>query len=219
MIYVTGDTHGTNCFTKLININFTENDYLIICGDCGIVWHEKTLQQHINLYEKLGCTILFVDGNHENFAMLNNYPVSEYLGGKVHKISNKIYHLMRGEIFIIEGKTFFCFGGADSKDRSQRQENINWWEAERPTYDEFVYAQSNLAKLNNKVDYVITHTCDEKTLFYPIFRTIHAEVYPSNSLLSFIDEIDYSKWFFGHYHLDEEITEKKRCIYLDVISL
>ena len=61
-------------------------------------------------------TTLFVDGNHENFTRLYNYPVEEWHGGKVHKIRDSVLHLMRGEIFEINDKKIFTFGGAKSHD-------------------------------------------------------------------------------------------------------
>ena len=51
-------------------------------------------------------TTLFVDGNHENFTRLYNYPVEEWHGGKVHKIRDSVIHLMRGEIFDIDNKKY-----------------------------------------------------------------------------------------------------------------
>ena len=57
-----------------------------------------------------------MDGKHENFTRLYNYPVEEWYGGKVHKIRDSVLHLMRGEIFNIDNKNFFTFGGAKSHD-------------------------------------------------------------------------------------------------------
>ena len=219
MIYITGDTHGINDFEKLIHHEFKKEDYLIICGDCGIVWNQDKLPIYIKFYEELNCTVLFVDGNHENFSLLNKFPIKNYLGGKVHVISDNIYHLMRGEVFTIEGFTFLAFGGADSIDKHLRKENISWWEEERPTLNDIDNALKNLEKHKNNVDYIITHTCDEKTLYNKCFRSINAKIYPSNTYLNFLEQINYKKWFFGHYHLDQEIDEKKRCLYHDIIYI
>jgi hypothetical protein len=45
MIYVTGDTHGSIDIRKLleneVTNKITEQDYLIICGDFGLVWNYK----------------------------------------------------------------------------------------------------------------------------------------------------------------------------------
>ena len=60
---------------------------------------------------------MFVDGNHENYTRLyNDYPVEEWNGGKVHRIRDSVIHLMRGEIYDIDNKKIFVFGGAFSHD-------------------------------------------------------------------------------------------------------
>ena len=44
MIYVTGDIHGEVDISKLNTQNFSqakEGDYLIICGDFGLIWDIK----------------------------------------------------------------------------------------------------------------------------------------------------------------------------------
>ncbi|MBP3832258.1 MAG: metallophosphoesterase [Clostridia bacterium] len=125
MIYITGDTHSD--FTRLADDQFpiqtemTKNDYVIICGDFGGVWtfeEESNREKYIlDWLNNKNFTTLFVDGNHENFTRLyNDYPVEECHGGKVHKIRDSVLHLMRGEIFDIDGKKIFAFGGAKSHD-------------------------------------------------------------------------------------------------------
>lgn len=38
--------------------------------------------------------------------------------------------------------------------------------------------------------------------------------------LMFIDKVvDYKHWFFGHYHFDRNISDKKTCLYNNVIEL
>lgn len=32
-------------------------------------------------------------------------------------------------------------------------------------------------------------------------------------------EVDYKKWFFGHWHMDTEIGEKFRALWFDVIEI
>ena len=46
---------------------------------------------------------VFIDGNHENYDRLSAYPVTEWRGGKVHRIADNILHLMRGQVFEIDG--------------------------------------------------------------------------------------------------------------------
>ena len=124
MIYITGDTHSSfERFNTMIfpeQYEMTKSDYIIICGDFGGVWNkdEESPKEKwwMEWLEKKPFTTLFVDGNHENFDRLNNYPVEEWNGGNVHKIRPSVIHLMRGQVFTIDGKKIFTFGGAKSQD-------------------------------------------------------------------------------------------------------
>ena len=118
-IYITGDTHGTLDVAKLAKLNkiITEGDYLIVLGDFGICWDDGASDERVrSFWNRQKCHVLFIDGNHENFNLLNAYHVSEWHGGKVHSLGKKITHLMRGQVFELEGKTFFTMGGAASHD-------------------------------------------------------------------------------------------------------
>ena len=113
MVFVTGDTHGD--WINRLNVDsfpeqkeMTKDDYVIICGDFGGVWNfeeESSYEKQVlDWLEQRNFTTLFVDGNHENFTRLYNYSVEAWHGGKVHRIRNSVIHLMRGEIFDIDGK-------------------------------------------------------------------------------------------------------------------
>lgn len=124
MIYITGDTHSD--FSRFTEENFpiqsemTKDDYIIICGDFGGVWtfeeESSREKEALDWLNNKNFTTLFVDGNHENYTRLYNYPIEELKGGKVHKIRDSVLHLMRGEIFDIDNKKIFAFGGARSHD-------------------------------------------------------------------------------------------------------
>ena len=124
MIYVTGDCHQN--FERFNNSIFpeqnemTKDDYVIILGDFGGVWNkDKESNEETMLMDWLDCktyTTLFIDGNHENFDRLYAYPEEEWHGGKVHMIRPSVIHLMRGQVFDIDGASFFAFGGASSHD-------------------------------------------------------------------------------------------------------
>ena len=95
MIYVTGDTHGDfSRFEEDKFSNLTKDDYMIICGDFGGIWNYegklKYEKNNLKRLEKMKFTTLIVDGNHENFNRLYKYPVINWHGGKVHKISSSI---------------------------------------------------------------------------------------------------------------------------------
>ncbi len=123
MIYLTGDIHGDlkrfrkDSFSE--QLDMTKDDYVIILGDFGLIWDQEESEDekyHLDILEKKSYTTLFVDGNHENHDRLNSYPMMDWHGGKVHKIRPSVLHLMRAQIFSIEGMSFFTFGGAASHD-------------------------------------------------------------------------------------------------------
>ena len=78
MIYITGDCHGDyRRFRKDIfpeQKDMTKEDYVIICGDFGF-WDRSREQEYwMRWLEERPFTALWVDGNHENFDLLSEYP-------------------------------------------------------------------------------------------------------------------------------------------------
>jgi len=170
MIFLTGDTHGHYDIHKLNSGNFsvdgmTKDDYVIILGDFGLLWYpygsigDKRQQYWLDWLENKPFTTLFVDGNHENHKMLYELPIVEKFGGKVGKVRDSIFHLKRGEIYVIDSQKFFVMGGAQSIDKASRTVDISWWEAELPTTMEFEYGFQNLEKHKWCVDYILGHNC------------------------------------------------------------
>lgn len=210
MIYITGDTHGIHDISKLKKLNnLTKEDYVIICGDAGFCWdgseHDKIVKDTILGMIPNG-TILWIDGNHENFDIIDNLPITEdFLGGKAQILDTRIIHLMRGEVYTIEGKSFFCFGGGQSIDRIYRTEGISWWSREMPSKTEYKNGLDNLAKHNNKVDFIISHTAP-----HFICKQLVARMYPGEEeIQDYLENIaqstKFNKWYFGHWHMDKVI--------------
>lgn len=223
MIYLTGDTHGEIDVDKLFVGDFakkqlTKADYVIILGDFGFIWKntpddfEKTWLAE---FDKLPWTTLFIDGNHENFSRLNSYPVEQWHGGKVHKINDSVIHLMRGQVFDIDGKKFFTFGGAKSIDAARRTEGISWWTEEQASYAEIQEGFDNLLAHNNKVDYVLTHTCVTEVCNL-IVKSFGSSFYDPDPMTKVLDAyhsaIDFTKWYFAHWHVDKDFG-RFECLY------
>ena len=167
---------------------------------------------------------MFVDGNHENFDLLNSYPVEEWNGGRIHKINESIFHLMRGEIFNIGRYSFFTFGGVFSHDIYRRKEGVSWWQSELPVQDEIDNALNNLTKHHNKVDFIITHDASRELqdlLGYDWENMMPYDGQYQNlsKFLQYIqDNVEYREWFLGHYHIDRHISNF-HVMYDDVIEL
>lgn len=230
MIYITGDVHGELEIGSRLRVkNFpeqkemTENDFVLVAGDFGLIWDRgKTDKYWLKwLNESKKFTTLFIDGNHENHDLLDAYPVEEWNGGKVHKISDKIIHLMRGQVFEIDNHRLFTFGGAASHDKDSRVEGRSWWSREMPSQSEYEEGIRNLEKVNYEVDYIITHTCSMNTLgrVNSEYGLDH-EVDPMHKYFQQIeDQVAYKHWFFGHFHHDQEFPKSQRLLYRDILRL
>lgn len=252
MIYITGDVHAD--FTKFSTKRFpeqkhiTKKDFVIVCGDFGI-WEDNSSERYwLDWLEKKNFTILFVDGNHSNFDRLysKEFPIINYHGGKAHKIRDNIFHLMRGYIFKLEGKTFFTFGGAQSHDiqdgilrlqdykslsdlvkdynsrtrqgQMLRIEHLSWWKQELPSKKEMDRGIKNLEKNNFKVDYVITHCPPHEVCKW-------CGYYDTDKLIDYFDEIlsrglNFIQWWSGHLHKNQYgIYTKYNIVYHDFIRI
>ena len=224
MVYVTGDTHTPVDIHKLSTTMFpeqktmTKDDYVIVCGDFGAVWDGSNTDRYWQKwYKDKNFTTLFVDGNHENFHLLQQFPEREFCGGKVHEIAPSVFHLKRGEIFHIDGKSFFCLGGASSHDKQFRVENVSWWREELPSKQELEHAYQTLEGAGWRVDYIITHCAPKKV------QAQIAEWYENDSATSFLqiveENCEFKHWFFGHYHRDLDLDPKHTCLYQRIIPI
>lgn len=214
MIYMTGDTHGAFDIHKINPDEFiagrslTKDDYVIIAGDFGCIWDGGSSDKFwMNWLESLPWNTLFIDGNHENFDVLNAYPVEEWKGGKVHKIRDNVIHLMRGQVYDIDGEKILTVGGAFSHDTAMRTQGKNWWKQEMITKEEEEETLRNLEKNNYNVDYIVTHDVYASHPYAGLYET-DMSVYDENQcdIQKFLETIrertNYRKWFTGHYHKD-----------------
>ncbi|MGN0299170.1 MAG: metallophosphoesterase [Lachnospiraceae bacterium] len=225
MIYITGDTHGKIDIHKLNTKNFpiqkslTRDDYVIICGDFGMVWCNDAEDLYWQKWlEQRNFTTLWIDGNHENFDLLATYPVEEWHGGLVQRITPNVIHLLRGQVYEIEGKTFFTMGGAASSDRAYRKEGKSWWPQEMPSLEEYQQAEQKLAEVDYQVDYVLTHTPPSNLLYSLGFGGCYDEL--TNWLYHEVEKkVTFRHWYFGHMHDDRELDEKHTLLYNQIVTL
>lgn len=248
MLFVTGDTHGD--FTRFSTENFpeqkemTKDDYVVICGDFGGIWNKdsesKSEKYWLNWLDQKSFTTLFIDGNHENFDRLYQYPVKTFHNGNVHEIRPSVLHLMRGQVFTLENHTFFTFGGARSHDirdgilesndsriskwskdtfKLFRINHVSWWERELPTQEEMDDGLKNLESYNFKVDYVLSHSPYTSVLAQ---MDGGSGLYKSDYLSDYLQEIkcrtEFHQWLFGHMHVNQMFHWDRSCCIYEQIS-
>ena len=245
-VYVTGDTHGG--FQRLGMKYFPEQkkmnreDMVIIAGDFGGLWGGTPAEKYwLDWLEDKPFTTAFLDGNHENFAMLNALPERLWHGGRIHEVRPHVLHLMRGQVFDIEGYTFFTMGGASSHDIQDgildpeepgfeerywrmrraramfRVKGVSWWTEELPSDEEYEEARKNLDAHDWAVDYILTH-CAPTSITQKIIPHARAD-----RLTDFLDEVKnrarYHYWLFGHLHDNQAVDKKHILLWEQVVQV
>ena len=220
MLYITGDTHGNypDFVRRMENAGAGRGDTALICVDFGFIWPDEESREGLEKLKKLPYTVAWIDGNHEDFDTLYEYPTEDWCGGKVHRISDNIVHLMRGECFIIEGRSFFCMGGAYSVDKARRCEHYSWWRQEQPDNEEYTHARKTLERLGYKVDYVLTHTVPESFIHRLGLIPDRHDAQLTGYFEWLYRELDFRQWFAGHFHEDRDFGNF-RILYESVVTL
>jgi DNA repair exonuclease SbcCD nuclease subunit len=149
---------------------------------------------------------------------------------------------MRGQVFEIDGKSIFTFGGASSHDidggilepddsdykrkkqeldrgwRPYRINHVSWWSRELPSEQEMEEGRRNLAIHNQTVDYIVTHCCASSTQIL-----LGGRMYKPDILTAYLEEIKqntrFKKWFFGHYHDNRNVNAEEILLYEQIIRI
>lgn len=221
-LFITGDTHNIINITKFYYSNFpvqmdlTKDDIIFILGDFGGIWNGGEDEQSLlKWYESKNWTTVFLDGNHENFDLLKQYPVVDFNGAAAHKINDSIYHIMRGEVMELNNKKFFILGGAESVDKKERIEGKSWWKEESISPTEFAHSLDSLKDHEWKIDYVLTHTGGTSINNFFGYTSTQSDLF----LDTILKYIDYKQHFCGHLHEDVIVDQKSRVLYDDIIEI
>ena len=223
MVYVTGDMHG--CPERLYDKEFRKlkkGDTLIVCGDFGYIFDGSPLEKKVVDYlSDRRFTVAFVEGTHDNLDKILRCRETVWHGGRVNRIKGTLLHLKRGQIFKIEGNTFFTFGGGESIDKDMRVGTGLWWRAEEPTPDEMAQGVAALNEAGRRVDYIITH--EPPSLVKSAVLMRQGESDRVNKLNGYLEEIDraceFRHWYFGSLHEDRVITQYHTCVFKKLVAV
>lgn len=252
-IFVTGDMHGMIEDLSMRNFpaqkEMNKFDYVIICGDFGFIWSKEETKEEKYLLDWLNTrnfTVLFVDGNHENYDRLETYPISEWNGGKVQFIRPSVIHLMRGQVYEIEGKTFATMGGAPSHDiddgifypedyvdRDELNSAIRKLIISKGGYRNAYFRVKGLDWWEQEIptsaewnEFMRNLSKYDFKVDFVLTHEAPASVIPfispfeptdmSKQLEDIRAQLTYGQWYFAHYHQDRRINEKDNVIYHNV---
>lgn len=98
-----------------------------------------------------GAQLWFVDGNHEDHAMLGR--LSPGPDGRC-PVTDRIWHLPRGYRWEWHGRRWLALGGAVSLDRAERTAGRDWWPEE-----EISAAQAAVVTAAGPADVLVSHDC------------------------------------------------------------
>lgn len=215
-IGILGDLHGDLDHTLIIAGAMSNRGVkvLLVLGDWGFIWPSYNWG---NLVEKLsrrlarrGQTMYFVDGNHEWFPRLYEFPISS---DGIRWVRPNIGHLPRGYRSILGGRwTLAALGGANSIDRHMRAEGLTWWSEESIT-------DEDLDSLGaESVDILVGHDAPLHVPALDLFLAGTARHWPAEELAyATAGRAQFHRGFMqvrprlsmsGHYHrhVDEQVT-------------
>lgn len=204
-----GDWHGSipQGYRGILTAVKEGSNTVVQLGDFGI-WPG---QGGVNYLDRLELelrlnrvTLYFVDGNHEDFTQLYEYPLRQ---DGLRQVRPHIMHLPRGHRWTWHGVSFLALGGAHSVDRPMRTPYASWWPEERITDDDVMRASQggpvdimvchdSPASATNRV--VDTHVGRESP-HWPDAE-LAASAQSREQLQRVVDAVTPLVLFHGHYH-------------------
>jgi len=226
--FVCGDLHGSNDIVKLSELIFkeqedlTKDDVVIQLGDFGLIWYPFDSDKNeesayfLNWLVTRPFTTFVIPGNHENYDIIEKLDTCMMFGAEVFYYDSiesfgegRIYFAKRGEIYTINDKTFWAFGGALSVDKQHRVLGQSYWPRELPSYFEYENGMKNLDMVNWEVDYVVSHTCPANIIpnildsQSKVFSKVNDPV--SEYFFEIYKKLKFKEWHFGHFHKDMKL--------------
>jgi len=161
-ILVAGDWHGNeewavSVIRRIPTLLAGEDQRLILhLGDFGI-WPDKAGQVYLDRVSQAlaeaDAELWFVDGNHEDFARLDQLDRKPGPDGRV-MVGPRIMHLPRGYRWTWHGLTWLACGGGVSLDRAVRTEGVDWWPQEEITTEQEIALSTS-----GHADVMVCHDC------------------------------------------------------------
>lgn len=195
-----GDWHMNTSFAvEAIHYAADNNaDVIVQVGDFGFgfTYYNEYIEKLTEILEMKNLSLLFIDGNHENFDVLRSYNINEH---SYREVSSRIAHLPRGFRWNWGEASFLALGGAFSIDRSHRVKNSSWWVEE--VISEI---DSENAIEGGHADFMITHDIPsgvDLKLTSNLSRSVTREYEKHRNILrKVVDFVKPDELIGGHYH-------------------
>ena len=179
-----GDIHAS--YEALRHIDTKTQGVNCFLGDFNLFGYEQWFDRNDNPQSiKLKSRHWFIDGNHDNFKVLDMTQERPY------QVAENIFHIPRG---FVSGSVLFI-GGAYSIDKTDRIWGVDWYPQEECSWMEM----GNILTINKKIEVIVTHGVPSKSdnALMP-YRSL------DSSTNKFFDEVlqtfKPSLWIHGHHH-------------------
>lgn len=230
-VFVVGDLHGgQDGEMKYLNTskwpeqkNLTKEDVLVQLGDFGYLWYHDTHKRYKEdqywqeWFASRNYTTLIVLGNHENWDIYNELPITEKWNGLVKVLETKkgpLYFAITGEVYLINDKRILCVPHASSIDKMNRTHGESWWKQEDINTQEIEHTLDNLLKPENEtIDYILSHTMPDSMIEQFLHMTIQNAGKFNDPTAKFLEHI-WSEHDIrygvhcGHFHQDRKYFRK-----------
>lgn len=208
MVTFAGDWHGEAwAADKTIAWAAYQGSQVILhTGDFG-VWSGSGGQFFLKAVSaalvRHNLSLIFVDGNHEDFDLLYEYPINEF---GLRPILPRLYHAPRGFRWKWNDVRFLALGGATSLDKPHRMLGVSWWPQEELTYSDCTKAIDG-----GEADVMITHDCPAGVSIPGIpDEPTHSELFSYDEIVrahshrrtlrAVVDEVQPTHLYHGHFH-------------------
>ncbi len=151
-----------------------------------------------------GVQVLWLDGNHEDFDLLETFPVDASTG--LRPVRDNVTHVPRGSRWEWSGLRFAAVGGATSLDVARRTPGRSWWAQEALTA-----RQAEEVVAGGGCDVLLCHDCPEGVPIPGIDRASALRRWPESALraawahrellAAVAAELGPTHVFHGHFHV------------------
>lgn len=201
-----GDWHGDLLFAQgvLNHVYETEEVQVYLQAGDFELWRDRLayLDGLEALLAKQGRYLFWVDGNHDDFGYLKEFPLDE---NGLRQLREHIYHLPRGLVLTLGKKRLLSLGGAYSINRPHLTEGLSWFPEELITPEE-----AKRAAMVGKVDIFLTHEAPTLPPMLHDFGGLAGLI--SGQQQAYLQEVARSTcpgvWLHGHHHVRYEAIFK-----------
>lgn len=135
----------------------------------------------------------FIDGNHDSIELLHNLESDD--DGPI-CISPNLFYIRRGSVLKVGNSVVGFLGGAESIDRADRIEGLNWFSEEWIRYKDTKQLEWNLSKFD-KLDVLVAHAAPART----VVKMLHREPLSSAKILDEVIKYLHPRLVIcGHIH-------------------